>query len=174
MSVWQRCTPARISATMRISVVSLTPRPPCYYLETTANQNRIPSKGQPALIGTRAGALTAPSELTDCSRQTPYGLAKGRGVSDMTTTPNTRLRSRHRARLSGAPGGIFRFPPRRCFDTRLILGQTGVGKTTFLLNLLAQLTEQGAGIAFLDPHGDAVESNSWSSSHDAARATWCT
>ena len=39
-----------------------------------------------------------------------------------------------------------------------VLGQTGVGKTTFLLNLLAQLVERGAGIAFLDPHGDAAES----------------
>ena len=39
-----------------------------------------------------------------------------------------------------------------------VIGQTGVGKTTFLLNLLAQLIERGAGLAFLDPHGDAAES----------------
>ena len=38
-----------------------------------------------------------------------------------------------------------------------VLGQTGVGKTTFLLNVLAQLIEQGAGLCFLDPHGDAAE-----------------
>ena len=51
----------------------------------------------------------------------------------------------------------FSIPPETLLRHALILGQTGVGKTTFLLNVLTQLVEQGAGIAFLDPHGDAVE-----------------
>ena len=37
-----------------------------------------------------------------------------------------------------------------------VLGQTGVGKTTLLLNLMAQLIEEGGGLCFLDPHGDAA------------------
>ena len=37
-----------------------------------------------------------------------------------------------------------------------IVGQTGVGKTTLLLNLLGQLVEAGEGIGFIDPHGAAA------------------
>ena len=51
----------------------------------------------------------------------------------------------------------FSVPAETFLRHALVLGQTGVGKTTFLLNVLAQLVERGAGIAFLDPHGDAVE-----------------
>ena len=35
-----------------------------------------------------------------------------------------------------------------------LVGQTGTGKSTLLLNLLAQDFEAGAGVALLDPHGD--------------------
>ena len=35
-----------------------------------------------------------------------------------------------------------------------IVGQTGTGKSTLLLNLLRQDFESGAGVALLDPHGD--------------------
>ena len=35
-----------------------------------------------------------------------------------------------------------------------LIGQTGTGKSTLLLNLLAQDFEAGAGVALLDPHGD--------------------
>ncbi len=38
-----------------------------------------------------------------------------------------------------------------------IIGQTGTGKTTLLLNMIKQDIENGKGIAFLDPHGDSVE-----------------
>ena len=38
-----------------------------------------------------------------------------------------------------------------------ILGQTGVGKSEFLKMLAVQDIREGRGIAFIDPHGDAVE-----------------
>lgn len=38
-----------------------------------------------------------------------------------------------------------------------ILGQTGVGKTEFIKFLAIQDIKAGKGIAFIDPHGDAVE-----------------
>src|SRR3981081_4331085 len=38
-----------------------------------------------------------------------------------------------------------------------IIGQTGTGKSTLLLNLIAQDLAAGAGIALLDPHGDLAE-----------------
>ncbi len=39
-----------------------------------------------------------------------------------------------------------------------IVGQTGTGKSTLLLNLLRQDFESGAGVALLDPHGDLAQS----------------
>ncbi len=38
-----------------------------------------------------------------------------------------------------------------------IIGQTGTGKSTLMLNLLAQDIEAGEGLALLDPHGDLAE-----------------
>src|ERR687885_1312875 len=38
-----------------------------------------------------------------------------------------------------------------------IVGQTGTGKSTLLLNLIAQDLTAGAGLALLDPHGDLAE-----------------
>ena len=38
-----------------------------------------------------------------------------------------------------------------------VVGQTGTGKTTLLQNLIWQDLKRGHGLAFLDPHGDAVE-----------------
>ncbi|MCL4710093.1 MAG: type IV secretion system DNA-binding domain-containing protein [Pseudorhodoplanes sp.] len=38
-----------------------------------------------------------------------------------------------------------------------IVGQTGTGKSTLLLNLLAQDLSAGEGLALLDPHGDLAE-----------------
>jgi len=37
------------------------------------------------------------------------------------------------------------------------VGKTGTGKTYFLQQMILQDIKQGAGLAFLDPHGDAVE-----------------
>src|SRR5689334_9724415 len=38
-----------------------------------------------------------------------------------------------------------------------VIGQTGTGKSTLLLNLIAQDLASGAGLALLDPHGDLAE-----------------
>ncbi|MFO0705193.1 MAG: type IV secretion system DNA-binding domain-containing protein [Candidatus Andersenbacteria bacterium] len=38
-----------------------------------------------------------------------------------------------------------------------IVGKTGTGKTTLLKNMIREDIEAGEGVAFLDPHGDAVE-----------------
>ena len=38
-----------------------------------------------------------------------------------------------------------------------VVGQTGTGKSTLLLNLIAQDLASGAGLALLDPHGDLAE-----------------
>ena len=38
-----------------------------------------------------------------------------------------------------------------------VIGQTGTGKSTLLLNLIAQDLAAGAGLALLDPHGDLAE-----------------
>lgn len=38
-----------------------------------------------------------------------------------------------------------------------IVGQTGVGKTTLLLNVLGQLVQAGHGVGLLDPHGSAAD-----------------
>lgn len=37
------------------------------------------------------------------------------------------------------------------------VGKTGTGKTTLLLNMIRQDIEDGLGVAYLDPHGDAIE-----------------
>ena len=49
----------------------------------------------------------------------------------------------------------IRFPDRR--SHLYILGQTGTGKTTLLLNIARQDICAGRGIAVIDPHGDFVE-----------------
>jgi hypothetical protein len=38
-----------------------------------------------------------------------------------------------------------------------IIGKTGTGKTKFLQSMILQDMEQGRGLCFIDPHGDAVE-----------------
>lgn len=38
-----------------------------------------------------------------------------------------------------------------------VIGTSGTGKSTLLLNLIMQDIEQGAGIAVLDPHGDLID-----------------
>lgn len=38
-----------------------------------------------------------------------------------------------------------------------ILGQTGTGKTTTMLNMIIDDIQHGKGVAYVDPHGDAIE-----------------
>ncbi|KKS79735.1 MAG: hypothetical protein UV53_C0002G0041 [Candidatus Azambacteria bacterium GW2011_GWE1_42_9] len=39
-----------------------------------------------------------------------------------------------------------------------IIGQTGTGKTTLLMNMLVPDIMAGHGVGFIDPHGDMAES----------------
>jgi DNA helicase HerA-like ATPase len=42
---------------------------------------------------------------------------------------------------------------RHCY----VIGETGTGKSTLLLNMAVQDVQQGNGLCFLDPHGDSAE-----------------
>ena len=54
-------------------------------------------------------------------------------------------------------GGFVALQPEDRRRHLYIVGQTGTGKSTLLLNLLAQDLAAGEGIALLDPHGDLAE-----------------
>src|SRR5258707_8325480 len=86
-----------------------------------------------------------------------------------STIPNLRC-SRH----SGSVPPMTASPQELCIGTRTsgdvvvldpderrrhlyIVGQTGTGKSTLLLNLIAQDLAAGEGLALLDPHGDLAE-----------------
>lgn len=51
-----------------------------------------------------------------------------------------------------------------------IVGQTGTGKSTLLLNLIRQDLVAGEGMALLDPHGDLAKSR-WNISPVPGRTT---
>jgi hypothetical protein len=57
-------------------------------------------------------------------------------------------------------GGITRevtlYPEQRTRHM-YVIGASGTGKSTLLLNLIAQDIEQGQGVAVLDPHGDLID-----------------
>lgn len=38
-----------------------------------------------------------------------------------------------------------------------VIGKTGMGKTTLLLNMILNDIYNGEGVGFIDPHGDAAE-----------------
>lgn len=52
---------------------------------------------------------------------------------------------------------VFLSPEHRVRHTHVI-GASGTGKTTFLLSLIRQDIENGAGLAVFDPHGDLIDS----------------
>ncbi len=52
---------------------------------------------------------------------------------------------------------VFISPEHRVRHTHVI-GASGTGKTTFLLNLIRQDIENGEGLAVFDPHGDLIDS----------------
>lgn len=56
----------------------------------------------------------------------------------------------------GKQGQVSLSPGQRLRHTHLI-GATGTGKSTLLLNMIAQDIVQGNGCAVLDPHGDLIE-----------------
>src|ERR1700693_5009320 len=59
------------------------------------------------------------------------------------------------ARISGDPVMLDAEERRRHL---YVVGQTGTGKSTLLLNLIRQDLLTGEGLALLDPHGDLAES----------------
>jgi len=46
--------------------------------------------------------------------------------------------------------------PRR-FQHTWVVGKSGVGKSTALINWVVEDISQGDGVAFFDPHGDAID-----------------
>src|SRR5713226_9034360 len=54
-------------------------------------------------------------------------------------------------------GGDVMLDPEERRRHLYIVGQTGTGKSTLLLNLIAQDLAAGEGLALLDPHGDLAE-----------------
>lgn len=63
----------------------------------------------------------------------------------VTTLGETRGRPPHRS------FGILQ--PDRLFH-QYIIGQTGTGKSTLMLNMIKQDLAQGQGFCLIDPHGD--------------------
>jgi len=55
-----------------------------------------------------------------------------------------------------APKSFGIYQPDRLFHT-FILGQTGTGKSTLILNMIRQDIEQERGFCLIDPHGDLAE-----------------
>src|SRR5207302_1369932 len=54
-------------------------------------------------------------------------------------------------------GGLVTLGPEERHRHLYIVGQTGTGKSTLLLNLIRQDLLAGEGLALLDPHGDLAE-----------------
>jgi DNA helicase HerA-like ATPase len=54
-------------------------------------------------------------------------------------------------------GGAVVLEPEERRRHLYIIGQTGTGKSTLLLNLIRQDLVAGEGLALLDPHGDLAE-----------------
>src|SRR6266702_4090963 len=69
--------------------------------------------------------------------QKPHLPASVVGIEIDTKTPVT-LEQKQRQ------GGLY------------VIGKTRSGKTTLLVNLILQDIEQGMGVCFIDPHGDAI------------------
>ena len=67
---------------------------------------------------------------------------------DITLFAKTNFRNRE------VPFGIRRDDRRRHM---YIIGKTGMGKTTFIENMVVQDILNGHGVCFVDPHGDSVE-----------------
>lgn len=60
------------------------------------------------------------------------------------------------------PGRTFGIKQADRFSHMYVIGQTGVGKTTMLQNMIMQDIQAGRGCTVLDPHGDMVERvHSW-------------
>ena len=113
----------------------------------------------------RAGLLLSPSELVALIGW-PIGAPRVPGVSYGTAPrllPSARLPVSGRGRVFGLsdwPGmGTRRLvqPGRGAASHSLILGPTGVGKSTLVTGLALQQARAGEGLVFLDLKGDAAD-----------------
>src|SRR5689334_24437280 len=59
--------------------------------------------------------------------------------------------------IHGATGATIMLSIEERLRHLYIVGQTGTGKSTLLLNLIRQDLRAGEGLALLDPHGDLAE-----------------
>src|SRR5260370_18073821 len=83
--------------------------------------------------------------------------ARGGGRRTDTSVPPMTLQ--HQQLCIGAlpSGELVMLDPDERRRHLYIVGQTGTGKSTLLLNLIAQDLAAGEGLALLDPHGDLAE-----------------
>src|SRR5258708_23195203 len=88
--------------------------------------------------------LPAPLPYLRCARHTG-------SLRPMTASPQELCLG---ARVSG---DLVMLDPEERRRHLYIVGQTGTGKSTLLLNLIAQDLAAGEGLALLDPHGDLAE-----------------
>src|ERR1700679_1729649 len=72
-------------------------------------------------------------------------------VPPMTASPQELLLG---ARITG---DLVMLAPEERRRHLYVVGQTGTGKSTLLLNLITQDLANGEGLALLDPHGDLAE-----------------
>jgi hypothetical protein len=87
-----------------------------------------------------------------CPRHSQLRRARHTGsVRTMTASPQE---LRLGARITG---DVVMLRPEERRRHLYIVGQTGTGKSTLLLNLIAQDIAGGEGLALLDPHGDLAE-----------------
>jgi Helicase HerA, central domain len=102
----------------------------------------VTAPGSPgAPYGTGAARIIPKSR---CARHTG-------SVPPMTASPQELLLG---ARITG---DLIMLAPEARHRHLYIVGQTGTGKSTLLLNLIAQDLAVGEGLALLDPHGDLAE-----------------
>ena len=90
-------------------------------------------KSSPHLKVAKAGSAPAPLDLA--KEGVLLGVNRDRGTeTKVYMAPDDRLRHLY------------------------VIGQTGVGKTTLLLNMIAQDIANGEGVCYIDPHGSDVQS----------------
>ena len=90
-------------------------------------------KSSPHLKVAKAGSAPAPLDLA--KEGVLLGVNRDRGMeTKVYMAPDDRLRHLY------------------------VIGQTGVGKTTLLLNMIAQDIANGEGVCYIDPHGSDVQS----------------
>lgn len=96
-----------------------------------------------------ADSVSSPRALRKLRALFSHNQPNAMHMPDLNVFARTDFRGEHR------PVGIRRE------DRRLhmyVIGRTGMGKTSMLLNMALNDINGGEGVCFIDPHGDAVES----------------